>query len=333
MMHKEQSARRGSQFIDPPRVGNNSLPKGFHHHAHFAPKDNGISSLDGEKPVFALSEPVAEPEAPKTEPEAPETRPVEAFDPLRNQCTLAAMGYLVSDPDDPLARKAHFTHLVNLCLRARRNPGWDPNTTQRSTTDHLGNPSYLMRNSLGSKRSGELRARDTDIDHAAMLISEWLAPYLDLPEAEIRAAAGRGEFRYIAKRFGDRQASYVRDMLREFHRYREEPEEIAEAVSEGTDEACTNSSFDTQGKSLAERATLNQPSALTPPLPEFLFRKQVVSAVEKLPADLREPLLLHYMRGLTYQQIGRELDITWQSAKARISRALKLLRVLLVRPK
>jgi len=55
-------------------------------------------------------------------------------------------------------------------------------------------------------------------------------------------------------------------------------------------------------------------------------------AVQRLPQDQREPLLLHWLHGLKYEEIATQMNLPIGTVQSRISRARKALRVMIDAP-
>jgi RNA polymerase sigma factor (sigma-70 family) len=64
------------------------------------------------------------------------------------------------------------------------------------------------------------------------------------------------------------------------------------------------------------------------------FEKQIImkNALSKLPESLRVPLLLFYFDGMSAKSVAKNLDISEESAFARLSRGRKALRKILCKP-
>lgn len=72
------------------------------------------------------------------------------------------------------------------------------------------------------------------------------------------------------------------------------------------------------------------PELPVPPEAETLATRDLVSkALERLPADRREALLLHHVEGLSFAEVGGVLGITPMAARLRSHRAMGLLREIL----
>jgi RNA polymerase sigma-70 factor, ECF subfamily len=60
--------------------------------------------------------------------------------------------------------------------------------------------------------------------------------------------------------------------------------------------------------------------------------QEIRGAVQRLPQDQREPLLLHWLQGLKYEEIASEMNLPIGTVQSRISRARKALRAMLDAP-
>jgi len=60
--------------------------------------------------------------------------------------------------------------------------------------------------------------------------------------------------------------------------------------------------------------------------------QEIRGAVQRLPQDQREPLLLHWLHGLKYEEIASEMNLPIGTVQSRISRARKALRAMLDAP-
>ena len=59
---------------------------------------------------------------------------------------------------------------------------------------------------------------------------------------------------------------------------------------------------------------------------------EIRGAVQRLPHDQREPLLLHWLHGLKYEEIACQMDLPIGTVQSRISRARKALRAMIDTP-
>ena len=55
-------------------------------------------------------------------------------------------------------------------------------------------------------------------------------------------------------------------------------------------------------------------------------RRRIMSLLQNLPAEYREPLMLRYLGGADYETIGRQLAISNGSLRGLLQRGMKLLR-------
>jgi RNA polymerase sigma-70 factor, ECF subfamily len=60
--------------------------------------------------------------------------------------------------------------------------------------------------------------------------------------------------------------------------------------------------------------------------------REIRGAVQRLPRDQREPLLLHWLHGLKYDEIAQQMGLPIGTVQSRISRARKALRLMLDTP-
>jgi RNA polymerase sigma-70 factor, ECF subfamily len=60
--------------------------------------------------------------------------------------------------------------------------------------------------------------------------------------------------------------------------------------------------------------------------------QEIRGAVQRLPQDQREPLLLHWLHGLKYEEIATQMNLPIGTVQSRISRARKALRVMIDAP-
>lgn len=60
--------------------------------------------------------------------------------------------------------------------------------------------------------------------------------------------------------------------------------------------------------------------------------REIRGAVQRLPRDQREPLLLHWLHGLKYEEIAQQMDLPIGTVQSRISRARKALRAMIDTP-
>jgi RNA polymerase sigma-70 factor, ECF subfamily len=60
--------------------------------------------------------------------------------------------------------------------------------------------------------------------------------------------------------------------------------------------------------------------------------REIRGAVQRLPRDQREPLLLHWLYGLKYEEIAEQMDLPIGTVQSRISRARKALRIMIATP-
>jgi RNA polymerase sigma-70 factor (ECF subfamily) len=60
--------------------------------------------------------------------------------------------------------------------------------------------------------------------------------------------------------------------------------------------------------------------------------REIRGAVQRLPLDQREPLLLHWLHGLKYEEIACKMDLPIGTVQSRISRARKALRAMIDTP-
>jgi len=60
--------------------------------------------------------------------------------------------------------------------------------------------------------------------------------------------------------------------------------------------------------------------------------REIRRAVERLPQDQREPLILHWLHGLKYEEIAEEMGLPLGNVQSRISRARKALRAVTEAP-
>jgi RNA polymerase sigma-70 factor (ECF subfamily) len=75
------------------------------------------------------------------------------------------------------------------------------------------------------------------------------------------------------------------------------------------------------------------PDVPVPPEVESLADRETVRrALERVPKDRREALLLHHVSGLSFREIGAVLGVSEAAAKLRAHRAVVLLRELLASP-
>ena len=68
---------------------------------------------------------------------------------------------------------------------------------------------------------------------------------------------------------------------------------------------------------------------IEPALPDPALRKQVLQALDALPADQREAVVLHKLEGWSFSEIGRAAGITETAARIRAHRGYEKLRKLL----
>jgi len=59
---------------------------------------------------------------------------------------------------------------------------------------------------------------------------------------------------------------------------------------------------------------------------------EIRGAVQRLPHDQREPLLLHWLHGLKYEEIAWQMNLPIGTVQSRISRARKALRAMIDAP-
>src|SRR5229473_6387112 len=60
--------------------------------------------------------------------------------------------------------------------------------------------------------------------------------------------------------------------------------------------------------------------------------REIRGAVQRLPRDQREPLILHWLHGLKYEEIACQMDLPIGTVQSRISRARKALRAMIDTP-
>jgi RNA polymerase sigma-70 factor, ECF subfamily len=60
--------------------------------------------------------------------------------------------------------------------------------------------------------------------------------------------------------------------------------------------------------------------------------REIRGAVQRLPQDQREPLLLHWLHGLKYEEIASQMNLPIGTVQSRISRARKALRAMMDTP-
>src|SRR5216683_1665243 len=60
--------------------------------------------------------------------------------------------------------------------------------------------------------------------------------------------------------------------------------------------------------------------------------REIRGAVQRLPRDQREPLILHWLHGLKYEEIATLMDLPIGTVQSRISRARKALRAMIDAP-
>jgi len=72
--------------------------------------------------------------------------------------------------------------------------------------------------------------------------------------------------------------------------------------------------------------TLEQTLQYAPPVPEALHDEEVLAALEKIPVDFREVLLLADVEEFTYKEVAAALDIPVGTVMSRLSRGRRLLR-------
>jgi RNA polymerase sigma-70 factor (ECF subfamily) len=60
--------------------------------------------------------------------------------------------------------------------------------------------------------------------------------------------------------------------------------------------------------------------------------REIRGAVQRLPKKQREPLILHWLHGLKYDEIARRMDLPIGTVQSRISRARKALRTMIDAP-
>jgi RNA polymerase sigma-70 factor (ECF subfamily) len=60
--------------------------------------------------------------------------------------------------------------------------------------------------------------------------------------------------------------------------------------------------------------------------------REIRGAVQRLPQDQREPLLLHWLHGLKYEEIASQMSLPIGTVQSRISRARKALRAMIDAP-
>jgi len=60
--------------------------------------------------------------------------------------------------------------------------------------------------------------------------------------------------------------------------------------------------------------------------------REILRAVRRLPLEQREPLLLHWLHGLKYEEIARRMNLPMGTIQSRISRARQNLRVMTETP-
>jgi RNA polymerase sigma-70 factor (ECF subfamily) len=59
---------------------------------------------------------------------------------------------------------------------------------------------------------------------------------------------------------------------------------------------------------------------------------EIRRAVDRLPTDQREPLVLHWLHGLKYEEIAAEMNLPLGTVQSRISRARRALRAMIEAP-
>lgn len=69
-----------------------------------------------------------------------------------------------------------------------------------------------------------------------------------------------------------------------------------------------------------------------PPIPDQLTDTEILTALENVPADFREVLVLADVEDFSYKEIAATLDIPMGTVMSRLSRARKMLRVQLAGP-
>ena len=72
--------------------------------------------------------------------------------------------------------------------------------------------------------------------------------------------------------------------------------------------------------------TLEQTLAYEPPVPEKLSDEEVLAALERLPEDFREVLLLADVEEFSYKEVAAALEIPMGTVMSRLSRGRRLLR-------
>src|ERR1700716_2088635 len=75
-------------------------------------------------------------------------------------------------------------------------------------------------------------------------------------------------------------------------------------------------------------AGLGRPSTQEAPIE----LREIRGAVQRLPKKQREPLILHWLHGLKYEEIARRMDLPIGTVQSRISRARKALRAMIDAP-
>ena len=60
--------------------------------------------------------------------------------------------------------------------------------------------------------------------------------------------------------------------------------------------------------------------------------REIRRAVDRLPQDQREPLILHWLYGFKYEEIAEEMSLPLGTVQSRISRARKALRLVIEAP-
>ena len=103
-------------------------------------------------------------------------------------------------------------------------------------------------------------------------------------------------------------------------------EPVAEATGETVPDA--HSSRRSEAKTEARVSRVDAPSTTDPPreISEKERNEHLKLAIEQLPPDLREAILLCYMQGLTHSEAAEALEIPIGTVKSRIHAALEELR-------
>lgn len=73
--------------------------------------------------------------------------------------------------------------------------------------------------------------------------------------------------------------------------------------------------------------TLEETLQYEPPVPESLSDEEVLAALDKIPEDFRDVLLLADVEEFSYKEVAAALDIPMGTVMSRLSRGRRLLRV------